>query len=179
MNVQSRPGEGSRFEVWLPRVAAAVSLSEPSTALLPTGNGEIVMLVPGDGERVLRDEEMLAALGYEAVGFSTADAALAACKESPERFDMVVIGQFGPLSRSLELATALHTIVPRTPIVLAAKAALEIGADSLVAAGICDVVRWPTVAEEIAIALAHSWALITDETEEDARRVMESTSSIT
>jgi signal transduction histidine kinase len=159
MNVQSRPGEGSRFEVWLPRVAAAVSLAEPSTAVLPTGKGEIVMIVVGDGERVLRDEEMLAALGYEAVGFATADAALAACKADPERFDMVVVGQFGSLAQSLELATALHAVAPRLPIVLAVNAAFEIGADTLLAAGISDVVRWPIVAEEIAIALAHSVAL--------------------
>jgi hypothetical protein len=29
------------------------------------------MLVAHDGELILRDEEMLAALGYEAVGFAT------------------------------------------------------------------------------------------------------------
>jgi hypothetical protein len=40
--------------------------------------------------------------------------------------------------------------------VLASKAAIEIGADTLVRAGSTDVVRWPTIAEEIAMALAHS-----------------------
>jgi hypothetical protein len=40
--------------------------------------------------------------------------------------------------------------------VLASKAAIEIGADP---AGISDVVRWPIIAEELAMALAHSSAL--------------------
>jgi hypothetical protein len=48
--------------------------------------------------------------------------------------------------------------------VLATKAAIEIGADTLVAAGISDVVRWPIVAEEIAMALAHSSAMTSLET---------------
>jgi hypothetical protein len=40
--------------------------------------------------------------------------------------------------------------------VLASKAAIEVGADTLARAGVSDVVRWPIVAEEIAMALAHS-----------------------
>jgi DNA-binding NtrC family response regulator len=99
---------------------------------------------------------MLAALGFEPVGFTNADAALAACRTNPNRFDMVVVGHFGLAARSLELAAALHASAPRLPIVLASKAAIEIGADTLVRAGISDVVHWPIVAEEIAMALAPS-----------------------
>jgi signal transduction histidine kinase len=162
INVQSSPGEGSRFEVWLPRVAAAATLFGPTSATPPTATGEIVMLVAGDGERVLRDEEMLAALGYEPVGFATADAALAACRANLERFDMIIVGQFGSLARSLELATELHATVPSIPIMLAINSAIEIGADTLMAAGISDVVRWPILAEEIAIAIAQNskWSRI-------------------
>jgi DNA-binding NtrC family response regulator len=154
VNVQSKLNEGSRFEIWLPRVTAAPS-SELGNAAFPSGNGETVMLASHDVERVLRDEEMLAALGYEPVGFTSPDAALAACQADPNRFDMAVVGHCGLAASSLELAAALHATAPRLPIVLASKAAIEIGADTLVRAGICDVVRWPIVAEEIAMALAH------------------------
>jgi len=65
------------------------------------------------------------------------------------------VGRFGSASASLKLAATLHGLLPRVPIVLATKAALEIGADKLVNAGIVDVVRWPLLADEIAIALAH------------------------
>jgi hypothetical protein len=43
--------------------------------------------------------------------------------------------------------------------VLATRAAIEIGADTLVSAGISDVVRWPIVAEEIAFALTYGAAV--------------------
>jgi signal transduction histidine kinase len=160
ISVQSKPGEGSRFEVWLPRVTS--SLKGPKAAALSTGNGEIVMVVGGNGTSVLNHEEMLAALGYEAVGFTTADAALAACRADPERFDMIVVGQLGTLARSLEMATELHSIVPRVPKILAVNTALEISADALLAAGISDVIRWPIAAEEIAVTLAHSRMLDAD-----------------
>jgi signal transduction histidine kinase len=157
INVQSAPGEGSRFEVWLPGLATAGPASEGP--VLPLGCGETVLMVANDGARLLRDEEMLAALGYEPVGFIGADAALAACRATPERFDALVVGEFGSAICSLELAAALHAAAPRLPIVLATKSIEEIGADTLVAAGIADVVRWPIAAQEIATALNHCSAL--------------------
>jgi signal transduction histidine kinase len=160
MSVQSKPGEGSRFEVWLPLVTS--SRSDPKAAAPSMGNGEIVMIVGGNRKCVLNHEEMLAALGYEAVGFTTAEAALAACRADPDRFDMIVVGQLGTLARSLELATELHSIMPRVSKILAVNTALEISADALLAAGISDVIRWPITAEEIAVTLAHSRTLDAD-----------------
>ncbi|CCE11709.1 Integral membrane sensor hybrid histidine kinase precursor [Bradyrhizobium sp. STM 3843] len=154
LNVQSTVGEGTRFEIWLPRASAAEPASTRHVGL-PTGDGETILLIAQNYPCVLRDEELLAALGYEPVGFSSPDAALAACRAQPERFDLVVVGHCGSASASLQTAAALHDALPRAPIVLASKAAIEIGAETLVAAGIFDVVRWPLVAEEIAITLAH------------------------
>jgi signal transduction histidine kinase len=154
MSVESKLGEGSRFEVWLPR--ATSSLSDQKAGAPSMGNGEIVMVVGGNTKGMLNHEEMLAALGYEAVGFTTAEAALAACRADPDRFDMIVVGQLGTLARSLKLATELHSIMPRVPKILAVNTALEISADALVAAGISDVIRWPITAEEVAVTLAHS-----------------------
>jgi signal transduction histidine kinase len=159
MNVHSKPGEGSRFEVWLPRAAAAEQASEPSAITHPIGTGETIMLVTQDSELLLREEEMLAALGYEPVGFSKSDTAVAACRTNPGRFDMAIVGDFGSAARSLDLAASLHAAAPRLPIVLATRAAIEIGADTLVRAGISDVVRWPIVAEEIAFALTYGAAV--------------------
>jgi signal transduction histidine kinase len=159
INVQSAPGEGSRFEIWLPGLATAGQPSEADGPVLPLWFGETVLMVASDGARLLRDEEMLAALGYEPVGFIGADAALAACRATPERFDALVVGEFGSAICSLELAAALHAAAPRLPIVLATKSIEEIGADTLVAAGIADVVRWPIAAQEIATALNHCSAL--------------------
>lgn len=169
MSVQSKLGEGSRFEVWLPLVTSPPP--DPKAAALSIGNGETVMVVGGNSTCVLNHEEMLAALGYEAVGFMTADAALAACRADPERFDMIVVGQLGTLARSLELATEIHSMVPRVPKILAVNTALEISPDALLAAGISDVIHWPIAAEEIAVTLAHSRMLDGDALSQERQSV--------
>ena len=73
MNVRSTPGEGSRFEVWLPGLATAGAALQLDAAAVPLGRGETMLMVANDSARLLRDEEMLAALGYEPVGFTDAD----------------------------------------------------------------------------------------------------------
>jgi signal transduction histidine kinase/CheY-like chemotaxis protein len=158
IHVRSAPGEGSRFEVWLPCSPAVEPMPEMNMPII-AGRGETVLMAAADARLLLRDEEMLAALGYEPVGFTEADAVLSACRAKPGRFDVLVVGPLGPTSASLELATALHAISPHLPIVLATRSTEEIRADTLVAAGIADVVRWPITAEEIAAALAHGLAL--------------------
>jgi CheY-like chemotaxis protein len=155
INVTSAPGKGSRLEVWLPCVTGHASPAEVEAMTSPLGHGETVLIVAADQARLLRDEEMLAALGYEPVGFTASDAALAACRSRPERFDALIVGDVGSVISSLELAAALHDAAPDLSIVLAAKFAQEIDADTLLAAGIADVVHWPIVAAEIAPALHH------------------------
>jgi hypothetical protein len=101
----------------------------------------------------------------------TADAALAACRADPERFDTIVVGQLGTLARSLELATEIHSMVPLVPKILAVNTALEISADALLAAGISDVIHWPIAAEEIAVTLAHSRMLDGDALSQERQSV--------
>jgi CheY-like chemotaxis protein len=153
VHVQSVVGTGSRFEVWLPRIAAVASTAGDDIATLAFGHGETVLVVEDDSERLLRDEELFAALGYEPVGFTRAADALASCQESPERFDVVMLGHLTPVAASLDLAVELHEIAPGLPILLATASADDSGANALVAAGISDVVAWPITATEMAMAL--------------------------
>jgi CheY-like chemotaxis protein len=153
LNVQSSPGRGSRFEVWLPSSESASPLQPEVLPMVQVGNGETVMMVTSDAMRLLRDEETLAALGFEPVGFSVAGAALAACRARPDRFDALIVGHYGSTMSSLEITAALHEVAPHLPIILATKSSEEIGADRLVGTGIADVVRWPILAAEVAAAL--------------------------
>ena len=63
MNVWSAPGVGSRFEVWLPCIAAAALAPRGEAPTLWLGRGETVLVIDDASERLLGDEEMLAALG--------------------------------------------------------------------------------------------------------------------
>ncbi len=152
MNVWSRPGSGSRFEVWLPCMQAA-SVPDPPTLEITTGRGETLLLVDDDAERLLRDEEILAALGYEPVGFTAAADALAACKSRPERFDAAVVVLCDRDAEALEFATVLRALAPDLPIVFAAGTADDIVADNLAAVGVSEIIHRPLNSAEIASAL--------------------------
>jgi signal transduction histidine kinase len=151
--VQSEPGQGSRFEVWLPALAAdsTAMAGQPS---LPIGRGETVMIVESDQDHLLQDEERLAALGYEPVGFERADDALAACRSEPDRFDVFLVSHGSQAQSSLDLARALHEIAPLQPVLLAATSTTDIGVNTLTEAGISEMLRWPLTSTELAAALA-------------------------
>jgi signal transduction histidine kinase len=162
MNVQSAVGAGTRFEVWLPRIDAVAPASDADIAALPFGSGETVLLVEASPTRLLRAEEILAALGYEPVGFTRAEDARDAFEAAPERFDIVVVGHLPPsTAAALALTQAMRRLatprLPSLPILLATSQADEFAADALVAAGVCDVVAWPISAAEIAVALQESF----------------------
>jgi signal transduction histidine kinase/FixJ family two-component response regulator len=154
MNVWSAPGVGSRFEVWLPCIPSAAPAVREDSGLPSFGQGQTVLILNDAAERLLADEEMLAALGYEPVGFTHIDDAVAACREIPNRFDAAVMGYRAPVASALDLASALHEILPDVPILLATASADEITADTLLAAGVSAVVHLPLVSAEIAWALA-------------------------
>ncbi len=155
MNVQSTPGRGSRFEAWLPAAAKDASPSiDPATP--PLGRGETVLVIESERERLLHDEEMLAALGYEPVGFERADEAIAACRAAPGRFDVLLISHAPPALDGLDLARALHGITPQCPVLLAAVATIDIRVDALAQAGIVEILRRPVAGNELAVMLARS-----------------------
>jgi CheY-like chemotaxis protein len=153
MDVQSIPGRGSRFEAWLPAAPLGVDRAAPAR---PIGRGQAIMVVESERERLLQDEEMLAALGFEPVGFEHAADALGAFRADPDRFDAVIVAQAAPGSGGLALARAMHQAEPSRPILLAAPPSAEVGFDALADAGITEILRRPLVAAELAAVLARS-----------------------
>jgi signal transduction histidine kinase len=163
MNVQGKPGHGSRFEAWLP-AAAADGTADVGPAMLPLGRGETVLVVESEREQLLYDEEMLAALGYEPVGFERPADAITACRSAPDRFDIILVSQIlvsqilvsqaSQTLGGLDLAHALHEIAPRQPLLLATGSTSDVSVDALAEAGISEVLRRPLASTELAAALA-------------------------
>jgi signal transduction histidine kinase len=153
INVQSEPGRGSRFEIWLPATAAD-STAMVGPAMLPLGRGETVLIIESERDWLLRDEEKLAALGYEPVGFELPADALAACRLEPGRFDIILVSHGLQTQDGLDLARALHEIAPQPPVLLAAASTIDVSINTLAEAGISEVLPWPLASTELAAALA-------------------------
>ena len=151
MHVSSTPGLGSRFEAWLPATAATVPPQHADAA--PHAQGETVLVLDRDPASLLRAEEILAALGYEPVGFTRAVDAQDACRVSPARFDAAVVGDASSASETLEVTRALSTLAHHLPIVLTTACADDFDAPHLLGSGVSDVVPRPIGATDVAAAL--------------------------
>jgi CheY-like chemotaxis protein len=155
IDVQSEPGSGTRFEAWFACVADAVPDVNAAAAARSFGRGETVLVIDTPREQLLHNEEILAALGYEPVGFGRIEDAVESSRKTPNRFDAIVIGQLLSVGALLEAAAGLRQLNPQQPIIVAAPAQ-EVDAEGLMAAGISEVVSWPLKASEIGAALARS-----------------------
>ena len=80
--------------------------------------GETVLVLEADRRRLLRHEEILAALGYEPVGFTGLQEAAQACAVRA-RFDAALVCHQPGASFALDFATTLRELAPNLPIVLA------------------------------------------------------------
>jgi signal transduction histidine kinase/ActR/RegA family two-component response regulator len=154
LNVRSRPGAGSTFEAYFAVLESGVAEAEQAALPVPCGHGETVLLVEDDKPLMLLGEEMLAALGYEPVGFDSGRQALSAFRADPERFDLLLTDEIMPDVSGTDLATAAHRIRPEMPIILVTGHGGPVRADRLQAAGIRELLRKPLLSADLARTLA-------------------------
>ena len=155
IDVENRPGAGAVFTVYVPRQGSVESSAKIEEPLRP-GGGETIMLVDDETALVSLGEEMMAELGYEAVGFSSSTTALESFRRAPDRFDAVLSDEAMPGMTGSELAEQIHRIRPDIPIVLMTgftSAALTARARD---AGVVEVLAKPLVARDIARCLANA-----------------------
>ncbi|WP_119274174.1 two-component system VirA-like sensor kinase [Taklimakanibacter deserti] len=157
IHVESRLAKGTRFEVFFPLQEGAADDAdgeETKEAPVPGGHGETVLIVDDDKSLMLLGEEMLAALGYEPVGFEQSQAALTAFRAAPQRFDLVLTDEIMPEVTGTELADALHRLRPDLPIVLMTGYGRAIPARRLEHAGIREVLKKPLLTRPLAECMA-------------------------
>jgi signal transduction histidine kinase len=118
LDVTSEVGRGSRFEVYWPRVEAPSETADGPAGRVARGDGEAVLIVDDEPDLVSLGEEMLATLGYEPVGYASAEAALAAFRADPGRFDLALLDEVMPGMTGSELASVLAAERPDLPVVL-------------------------------------------------------------
>ena len=150
-DVRSAPDQGSTFEVWLPEA------HRPETADAATsGPGQTVMVVGTSHDDVLGDEELLAALGFEPVGFADPNSALTALRTFPDRFDLAIADKALRGMSGFDFAKAVRASGSRSPVILSASAGDEIEAEDLRSAGVADVVRRPWRSGSLAATLTRN-----------------------
>jgi len=136
IRVTSKPGEGTTFDIYFPRIKAEhmekKMISEPMH--LPQAEGTI-LLVDDEEELLTVGLQMLVHQGYEVVVKNSPVEALETFLIAPGKFDLVITDQTMPKMTGQELAQELIRIRPDILIILCTgyselideKKALEIG----------------------------------------------------
>jgi signal transduction histidine kinase/CheY-like chemotaxis protein len=154
IDVTTKIGEGTRFEIWLPITGETGKPVVEASRGLPRGRGETVMLVDDEPQLVALAEEMLAELGYEPVGFGSSPAALRAFRAEPQRFDLILTDESMPDMIGTELAREIRQIRADVPIILMSGHGGAQLAQRAEAIGVNEVLRKPLQGSDLAESIA-------------------------
>jgi signal transduction histidine kinase len=158
LQVESAVGAGTRFKIWLPTLPSHQPIFvQHASGNAGRGVGETVLVLEADRGRLLRHEEILAALGYEPVGFTGLQEAAQACAVHA-RFDAALLCHQPGASFALDFATTLRELAPNLPIVLATTSARDLDARLLAVSGVSEVVHHPLTSAELSSALSRCLA---------------------
>jgi CheY-like chemotaxis protein len=148
IDVQSAPGEGTTFTIYLPRIADVAVEETPVLEALPHGSGRILFV---DDERLLVrwGQEMLERLGYEVVAYTRSGEALEAFRRAPHRFDLVITDQTMPYLTGEKLAAEIKRLRPDIPIILCTGFSYTMDAEKAQALGFAAFCFKPLVAREL------------------------------
>jgi PAS domain S-box-containing protein len=118
--VHSTPGEGSRFDLYLPKLPPPASLpaAERSSVALPQGQGERLLYVDDDPVMVTLAEALLQRAGYAVRCYGDARAAVAAVQADPMAFDLVISDYNMPELSGLDVVQAMRSVRPSLPVII-------------------------------------------------------------
>ncbi len=148
ISVYSEPGQGTAFNIFLPRIADEVSLDTQTDALFYGGSERILFV---DDEKVLAElgEELLKELGYQVTTETSSLEMLARFRAEPDAFDLVITDMTMPGLTGRELAKELHIIRPDIPIIMCSGFTEFLSASEATEAGISEFLMKPYVASKL------------------------------
>jgi CheY-like chemotaxis protein len=146
--VQSHPGEGSLFTVYLPVLTRHVDEMESNEGPLRTGTERILFV---DDEPAQNDlgRQILEHLGYSVRTENDSPKALEVFQKDPDAFDCVITDMTMPKMTGDQLARRILSIRPDIPIILCTGYSEQINEERAAAMGIKGFAFKPLVIREI------------------------------
>jgi PAS domain S-box-containing protein len=118
IQVESIPGTGTWFRVYLPMVESPAQHQKSPTAESIEGGTETILLVDDEADIVQMEKQRLMRLGYQVFSYTDSIQALEIFRTAPDKFDMVISDVAMPNMSGDILAKELITVRPDIPIVL-------------------------------------------------------------
>ncbi len=158
VTVESEPGKGACFAVYLPRATLAASSSAAVKADAPRGGGETVLVA--EDEEFLRKgvSEFLASLGYRVLVAASGEEALEVASQQ-ERIDLLLTDMVMPRMNGRDLSRILKKLRPGLKVIYMSGYTSELrrGVDDLHAAFLQKPFGLGTLARRVSDSLTERW----------------------
>ena len=149
MDVETAPGRGTTFKVFLPASTSVVTPAiADSTAALPAGKGERIMIVDDEATVLAIERTTLENYGYRVSTAVNGVEAVSRIKSEPDAFDLIITDLTMPLMNGWELIAELRKIRPGIKI-LTTTGSLDKWPDFKEGSNITAVISKPFTAEKL------------------------------
>jgi PAS domain S-box-containing protein len=118
ISVYSQPGEGTTFHLYFPVINEELVKRELESGSIPRGAGEHILFVDDEESLAAVGSKILTQLGYTVTMKTSPIEALAAVRDQPEKFAMVITDLTMPGMDGVKLGCQLQAIQPHLPIIL-------------------------------------------------------------
>jgi CheY-like chemotaxis protein len=152
IQVSSEPGDGTTFNVYLPRIYEETQGEDQAPAKAPRGD-ETIMLIDDEDQIARMLEQMLANLGYRVQAVGDPLEALERFENNPQAYDLIITDMTMPKITGDLLARELMKIRPDIPVILCTGFSKLIDEEKAREIGIRRLIMKPVIKSEIAGAI--------------------------
>lgn len=118
ISVDSEPGKGARFIIFIPVAKEGVKAREISRITSLTSGTERILFIDDEEALVQLGNQMLDLFGYQVTGCISPLKALELFKKNPDSFDLVITDMTMPMMTGDKLAAELVKIRPDIPVIM-------------------------------------------------------------
>jgi PAS domain S-box-containing protein len=154
ITVESKPGKGTVFNIFLPAQSEAAPAENSTTINLKQGNGQRILVVDDEPSLTRMFEKLLTRLKYRPTTCSHPAQALELLWREPKTFSLVITDYTMPGMDGLQLSREIQTISPGLPVLLASGLNQSISDTQLETVGIVGRLEKPVTLENIAVTVA-------------------------
>ncbi|HVP38455.1 MAG TPA: PAS domain S-box protein [Candidatus Saccharimonadales bacterium] len=152
LEIRSRPGQGTRVDIYLPAAPAGPLPAAPGAPDRAAG-APSVLLVEDERDLAIMLRRQLEELGYPTMVFTSSLEALAEFQAHPGRYDVLMTDNSMIRMSGLMLAAEIRRIRPDLPVILVSGAASALEPEALEASGVTRVLPKPCTSREMEQAL--------------------------
>ena len=153
ITVESTPGKGSVFHVYLPTIEDAEIEAAQDLHPAETSGSEHILLVDDEPQIADMGTQLLEKMGYRVTARTSSTEALKTFAEHPGAFDLVITDMTMPLMTGDRLAQRLWEIRPGIPVILCTGYNELITEEKAIAMGIRRFLLKPVDKDELAAAV--------------------------